>query len=139
MAGRRELGEHTLAGALHDVVDQVLADHPALRVRVAVTGDRALGDPERALAAAAREALRNAARHGAGADVTLFGQLDAGAAEVYVRDNGPGFVLETVPAERRGVRDSIIARMRAVDGTAQIESLPGFGTEVTLRLGGRAS
>jgi signal transduction histidine kinase len=54
---------------------------------------------------------------------------------VFVRDEGPGFDLGAVPTERRGVRDSIIGRMRAVGGRAEIDSVPGEGTEVALRIG----
>jgi signal transduction histidine kinase len=134
MAGRRELGERTLAGALHEVADGVQADHQDLRLRVSITGDRALDDRGLALAGAAREALRNAARHAGGEPVTLYGRLGDDEAEVYVRDNGPGFDLAAVPAERRGVRDSIVERMRAAGGSARIESVRDAGTEITLRI-----
>ena len=52
-----------------------------------------------------------------------------------MRDEGPGFELETVPTERRGVRDSIVGRMAAVGGSAVVESRPGEGTEIALRIG----
>jgi len=40
-----------------------------------------------------------------------------------------------VPAERRGIRDAIVGRMAAAGGSATVESAPGEGTEVALRLG----
>ena len=90
-------------------------------------GDRRLDRPTEALAAAAREALRNAARHAPGAPIFVFAQANADGAEVFVRDEGPGFELAAVPTERRGVRDSIVGRMAAVGGSAVIDSRAGRG------------
>ena len=50
----------------------------------------------------------------------------------YVRDRGPGFDLEAIPADRRGVRDSIVARMVRHGGHASIRTAPGGGCEVRL-------
>ena len=88
--------------------------------------------------AAAREALRNALRHGDGAPVFVFAEVTPDRAEVFVRDEGPGFAMDDVPTERRGVRDAIVGRMAAAGGRATIDSAPGEGTEVALRLGGAA-
>ena len=52
---------------------------------------------------------------------------------MFVRDRGPGFDLHTVPADRLGVRESIVGRMERAGGTARIRSGPG-GTEVHLTL-----
>jgi signal transduction histidine kinase len=133
MAGETALGAETLASALRDAVAEVEDEH-RIQVEVSVLGDRPLDRPAEALAAAAREALRNAARHAAGAPVFVFAQLARDGAEVFVRDDGPGFVLAEVPTERRGVRDAIVGRMAAVSGSATVESAPGEGTEVALRI-----
>ncbi len=133
MAGRPEAGSDTLAGALEAAVEQVELEE---RVEVAVTlnGDRPLDDGGEELVAAAREALRNAARHARGAAIVVFAELAPGAVAVYVRDEGVGFDLGAVAAERRGIRDAIVGRMAAVGGQAIVESEPGEGTEVTLTL-----
>lgn len=52
--------------------------------------------------------------------------------EVVVRDSGAGFDLDDIPADRLGIRASIIARMAAVGGTARIQS-DRTGTRITLR------
>ena len=104
-------------------------------IELTLLGERTLDRPTEALAAAAREALRNAARHAPGAPIFVFAQASPDGAEVFVRDEGPGFDLPTVPTERRGVRDSIIGRMAAVGGSANVESRPGEGTEIALRIG----
>jgi signal transduction histidine kinase len=134
MAGEVELGSETLGAALRAAVADVEDDEGAL-VELTVLGDRRLDRATEALAAAAREALRNAARHAAGSPIFVFCQAGADGAEVFVRDEGPGFELATVPTERRGVRDSIVGRMAAVGGSAVVESRPGEGTEIALRIG----
>lgn len=133
MAGRSEAGSDTLGGALEAAIEQVEGEE---RVDVSVTlnGDRALDAGAEELVAAAREALRNAARHAAGAAIVVFAEIDDAAVAVYVRDEGPGFDLAAVAPERRGVRDAIVGRMAAIGGHATVESAPGEGTEVTLRL-----
>jgi signal transduction histidine kinase len=56
---------------------------------------------------------------------------------VFIRDRGIGFVPETVPPDRHGVRESIELRMARHGGTATVTSAPGAGTEVELRMGRR--
>jgi signal transduction histidine kinase len=138
MAGEVELGSETLGAALRAAVADVEDDEGAL-VELTVLGDRRLDRATEALAAAAREALRNAARHAVGSPIFVFCQAGADGAEVFVRDEGPGFDLATVPTERRGVRDSIVGRMAAVGGSAVVESRFGEGTEIALRIGVVAS
>ena len=133
MAGEIELGTETLGAALRKAVAEVEDDHDAT-VELTILGERVLDRETEALAAAAREALRNAAVH-AGSPIFVFAQASPDGAEVFVRDEGPGFELGKVPTERRGVRDSIIGRMKAVGGHAEIDSVPGEGTEVALRIG----
>jgi hypothetical protein len=84
------------------------------------------------IAACVGEALRNAARHsGAGqADVTVTG--GPGWAVVKVADRGRGFDPAAVPPGRRGIRESITARMAAAGGQAAVASRPGAGTTVTV-------
>jgi signal transduction histidine kinase len=134
MAGEVELGTETLGAALRDAVAEVEDEH-GTHVELTILGERALDRGTEALVAAAREALRNAARHAPGAPVYVFAQAGPDGAEVFVRDDGPGFELATVPAERRGVRDSILGRMAAVGGSGTVESRPGEGTEIALRIG----
>jgi signal transduction histidine kinase len=134
MAGEVELGSETLGAALRAAVADLEDDYGAT-VELTMLGDRRLDRATEALAAAAREALRNAARHAPGAPIFVFGQANADGAEVFVRDEGPGFEPATVPTERRGVRDSIVGRMAAVGGSANVESRPREGTEIALRIG----
>ncbi|MGH2875483.1 MAG: sensor histidine kinase, partial [Solirubrobacteraceae bacterium] len=134
MAGEAELASETLAAALREVVAEV-EDEYRITIELTAIGDRSLDARGEALVAAAREALRNVARHAPGAPVYVFGEIGAEGAEVFVRDEGPGFDPEAVPSERRGIRDAMVGRMAAVGGRAAIESVPGEGTEVVLALG----
>jgi signal transduction histidine kinase len=134
MAGESELVSDTLGAALRDVVAEV-EDEQAVTVELTAIGDRPNDAAGEALVAATREALRNAARHAGGAPIVVFAELEPGGVEVFVRDDGVGFEPDGVPSERRGIRDAIVGRMAAAGGSATVESAPGEGTEVALRLG----
>jgi len=84
------------------------------------------------LVACVGEALRNVERHaGTGqAEVTVTG--GAGWAVVKITDRGRGFDPAATRPSRRGIRDSITARMLAAGGRAVIASRPGAGTTVTV-------
>jgi signal transduction histidine kinase len=57
---------------------------------------------------------------------------------VTVRDDGAGFDADRLDDARRagrlGVAQSIIGRMSGIGGTAVVDSAPGRGTEVELRV-----
>jgi signal transduction histidine kinase len=93
-----------------------------------------LDETGEAVVAAAREAMQNAAKFGAGAPVDVYAEVTGDRVEVFVRDRGPGFDPAGVPADRRGVRESIVGRMKRHGGRADIHSEPGAGTEVQLTL-----
>ncbi|WP_345751439.1 ATP-binding protein [Microbacterium rhizophilus] len=103
-------------------------------VSAGTSTERASGE----VAAAAREAMLNAARH-AGGEVSVYIEGAPGSVDVYVRDRGPGFDPQEVPADRLGVRESIIGRMRRIGGSATVSSGAGaVGTEVHIRFPGGA-
>src|SRR3954462_7524221 len=120
-----------LAAALEGAADEVERDH-GMAVEVVVVGDAELDEPARALVAAAREAMVNAAKFGAGSPVDVFAEVLDDELQVYVRDRGPGFAPADVPADRRGARESIVGRMARHGGRAEVRSEPGQGTEVEL-------
>ncbi len=133
MAGEADLTSATLASAVRDVVAEV-EDEYGITIELAAIGDTTLESRGEELVAAAREALRNAARHAPGAPVYVFLDVGSVGAELFVRDNGPGFEFGAVPSERRGLRDAVIGRMAFAGGSATVESGPGEGTEIALRL-----
>ena len=91
-------------------------------------------DAEAAVYFAIAESLTNAAKH-SGADVIdVYAEVNEDVVEVFVRDRGQGFDLESVPEDRHGVRGSILERMGRHHGTARITSNPDRGTEVSLEM-----
>jgi signal transduction histidine kinase len=137
--GRRAApgGEERLGAALEGAADEVERDH-GVRVEVVTVGDTELDERSRALVAAAREAMVNAAKFGGGSAVDVFAEAGEDGLQVYVRDRGPGFDPDRVAADRRGVRESIVGRMQRHGGRAAITSRAGEGTEVELSLPVRA-
>lgn len=126
--------DERLADALQSAAQEV-EERFGVPIEVVTVGDRALDEHSRALVAAAREALTNAAQHAGGDDpVALYVEATDQRTEVFVRDRGAGFDLDAVPEDRHGVRESIIGRMRRHGGSATITSTPGVGTEVALVL-----
>lgn len=86
------------------------------------------------VARAAAEAVRNSIRH-SGLPTPPRVRLSMHPREItaVVADDGAGFDLGGIDPERLGVRESILGRMRALEGgDAEIRSAPGRGTEVEL-------
>lgn len=123
----------TLAAALRLAAAEVEDAH-GCHVEVVCVGDPQLSDPLRPLLLAAREAMHNAAGH-SGADVVdVYAEAAGTQVEVFVRDRGRGFDPDRVPADRHGVRTSILDRVRRHGGHAEVRSVPGEGTEVRLHM-----
>jgi signal transduction histidine kinase len=90
-------------------------------------------------AAAVRAALDNVRRHcGEGARAWLLVDDEGAAVSVTIRDDGPGMppgrLAQAAAEGRLGVSHAINGRIRELGGTASIESVPGGGTEVRLRI-----
>ena len=129
--GRRAAGEVTVALALEAVAAEVEEAH-GVPIEVVAVGDAPLDERAQALVAAAREALVNAAKFAPGGPVALYAEVDPERIEVFVRDRGPGFDPAAVPADRRGVSESIVGRMERHGGRAVVHTAPGEGTEIEL-------
>jgi signal transduction histidine kinase len=87
-----------------------------------------------ALAAAAREAVVNAAKHSGAASVQVYAEVEDDAVTVFVRDRGHGFDPDDVPADRYGLRESVAGRVERAGGTVRVRSAVGEGTEVQLQV-----
>jgi signal transduction histidine kinase len=87
-----------------------------------------------AIAAAAAQAMVNSVNHAGDAAVVRTVDIRAvdGGVVTVVADRGTGFDLAAIAPERLGVRVSIIERMHATGGRAEVRSSPGRGTVVTL-------
>jgi signal transduction histidine kinase len=138
LAGRAPGAVSTrLAAALEAAADDVEQAH-RVPVEVVAVGDAELDGAGEALVAAAREAMVNAAKFGSGSAVSVFAEVRDDELQVFVRDRGAGFDPAAVPADRRGVRESIVGRMQRHGGRAAIHPSPA-GTEVELALPRSAS
>ncbi|HVL04508.1 MAG TPA: PspC domain-containing protein [Acidimicrobiales bacterium] len=126
-------GAETLAAALSRAGAEVEGLH-GVTVDVVAVGDLPLDDRLRALVAAAREAMVNAAKWSGDRNVSVYAEVRDGEASVFVRDWGAGFDLDAVAPDRHGVRESIIDRMARHGGKAAVRTSPGEGTEVELRI-----
>lgn len=98
---------------------------------LAADGIRIPGRVVRALALAATQAVANALQHAGGAGLGVAVTERDGRVRVEVHDAGDGFDLDAIPDDRLGIRASIIARVAAVGGTAELASGPD-GTTVRL-------
>ncbi len=90
-----------------------------------------------AVIGAVGEALRNSARHATKSDGAVRRSVilasTPAAISVTVNDDGQGFDPARVPAQRLGIRSSIVDRMAQVTGgSASVRSAPGTGTTVEL-------
>ncbi|NKI40582.1 ATP-binding protein [Streptomyces physcomitrii] len=124
----------TLAAAVKRTAAEVEDKH-GVPLEVVVVGDCPLDDRLAAQVQAAREAMVNAAKYGGeGGAVQVYAEVEGARVFVSVRDRGPGLDLDAVPADRMGVRESIIGRMRRNGGTARLRAVPDGGTEVELEM-----
>jgi signal transduction histidine kinase/phage shock protein PspC (stress-responsive transcriptional regulator) len=130
-AAERDPGQ--LAAVVEALAVEVETMH-GIDVDVVAVGDRPLDDDVAALVAAVREAIVNAAKHSGAPAVSVYVEVAGGSVVASVRDRGRGFDPHAVPADRRGIADSITGRMTRHGGRATITSVPGEGTEVELEL-----
>jgi len=120
-----------VASAVTEVAHEV-EDRYGIPVEVVLIGDAPLDAGATAVVAALREALVNAAVHGA-PPISAYLEVGPERVEAFVRDRGEGFDINVMPTDRRGVRESIIGRMERHGGSARVRSMDN-GTEVGLSL-----
>jgi signal transduction histidine kinase len=130
--GGRLEGE-TLATALERAALDVEQLHD-VRIEIVVAGDCRFEPGFEALVLAAREAMTNAAKFSGAETISVYAETSDEAVSVFVRDRGVGFDRGSVPADRRGLVESIEGRMQRNGGSAGISSVPGEGTEVELTM-----
>jgi two-component sensor histidine kinase len=139
--GDEETGE--LLSGLRSVIGE--AGSLGLQCVELVTGEvdgSITGDDAAALVAAVREALNNVRKHSRATRVLINCDVKDGEAHITVRDNGIGVDPDTLGGVGgMGVRQSIFKRMSNRGGMASLQSAPGKGVLVTLRManGGRVA
>lgn len=129
----REEQPSSLKEAVRRAVAEI-EDKENLTISPIIVGDAPMDDASLALVQALREATSNAARHGK-VGVSVYVECsETDGIEAFIRDRGPGIELAAIPADRFGVRRSIIDRMARNGGTGEVRNAAAGGTEVILRL-----
>ena len=122
----------TVEDALAEAAADVEELH-GVKIELASAGDAPLDEDTEQLVLAAREAMTNAAKF-AGGEIAVYAEATADSVSVFVRDRGAGFDRAAVPADRRGLAESIEGRLARAGGSATIRSAPGEGTEIELTM-----
>lgn len=116
-------------------VEDLIADDPliaSLDARLRGSSHPVPAVAGRALAAAAHEALRNVQRHAQASNVRVGVESTGAGVRVAISDDGQGFDPRRRAVNRLGVGRSIVQRLDDIGGHADVNSLPGSGTTVTL-------
>jgi PAS domain S-box-containing protein len=97
---------------------------------------RLLPETEANLYRLTQEALHNIAKHAAAQHVSVLLERRVDQAVLIIEDDGRGFVLDHVSTEARGGLGLVSMRERAtlVGGECHIESAPGQGTSIYVRI-----
>lgn len=125
---------HDAGETLQATVEGV-EDTFAVPVDVVVSGSGPTSPRVDVLAAALREAVTNAVRHGR-PPVSVYAEISRRRIECFVRDHGDGFDVDGVLGacdDRAGVRESIVGRLERHGGGAHYRRLDD-GVEVTLTI-----
>jgi len=87
-----------------------------------------------AVHAAVRACLENVLQHAGVASAEIVLGASEGSASVMVIDQGVGFNVGAVPADRLGIRSSVVRRIEEFGGSVRVWSKPGNGTSVMLTM-----
>ncbi|GIJ45356.1 hypothetical protein Val02_22420 [Virgisporangium aliadipatigenens] len=131
--GSATTSQDDLVAAIRAIAEET-EDRFDVTVELVAVGTCPLDEPAQAVAGAVREALTNAGKHANVRQVSVFVEAGDDEVLVLVRDRGRGFDARRVPSDRRGIADSIEARIRQHGGVVHVRSAPGTGTEVELRV-----
>lgn len=130
-------GTDLVSTALKGAATRIESDHQ-IPIDVVTVGDHAVDESSRAMVSAASEALVNAAKHSGSDRLSLYFEAEEDQLSVFVTDYGKGFDQSAVPKDRKGITQSILGRVERAGGKVEINSEPGEGTEVILRMPVRA-
>jgi signal transduction histidine kinase len=124
--------------SLREALEQTARDVAEVPVSVSAVGPLWLPAPAvEEVAAAVRQTLRNVAQHAGASRATVFAEEQGGWVVVTVRDDGRGFDFDPErlrAAGKAGILKSVVGRMEELGGRATVQTAPGAGTEVELRV-----
>ncbi len=125
-----------LAEILQQEVDRINKTG-VIRAELEVEGESREIEPRKKLILfrVIQESIQNCIRHAEATRITIFLNFHADQTEVSVGDNGKGFDPEAVGQRGGGLGlNNIRTRMRLAGGSSVVESLPGQGTNIYLKL-----
>ena len=128
----RTTSDRSVNAGLKEIAAHVEDTH-GKPIEVVTVGDALPSTQTDALLDATQQALVNAVTHG-GEPISVYCEANDKLVEVFVRDHGDGFDINAVPANRLGLRESIIGRVKRRGGTVEIVSRPNWGTEVRMHM-----
>lgn len=144
-----EFGIRRLAHEMHPALLADLGLRPALEfladgvagrsgLHIAVEGELSQRLPravELCLYRCAQESLNNVVRHAQASRVRIHLQQRGGTVELQVSDDGRGFALPPSPEGGKGMGlNGMRERLRGVGGELTIETRPGAGVQIRLRV-----
>ncbi|MDO9484985.1 MAG: hypothetical protein Q7K25_02875 [Actinomycetota bacterium] len=107
--------------------------HGQLNIEIVGTADALVAAiPAGVLRDAIVEALRNVVRHAQTTRAEIFTRVEGDTALIRIVDHGIGF--SSVPDQHFGLKRAIEEPIEILGGSVKVESEPGEGTEVELRL-----
>lgn len=128
----RTPSDRSVKTGIQDIAAEV-EDASGRPIEVVTVGDALPCAQTDALLDASRQALVNAVTHG-GEPISVYCEARRSKVEIFVRDHGPGFDMGKVPADRLGIRQSIVGRVERRGGKVEIVSRPDWGTEVRMHM-----
>lgn len=128
----RTTSDRSVNAGLKEIAAHVEDTH-GKPIEVVTVGDARPSAQTDALLDATQQALINAVAHG-GEPISVYCEASSKLVEVFVRDHGNGFDVNAIPANRLGIRESIIGRIKRRGGTVEIVSRPQWGTEVRMHM-----
>jgi signal transduction histidine kinase len=129
----RQLTESGVGPALVSTLTGSAAGADAVRIDLAVDAiGRLSPEAEAALYFSVLEAVQNALKHAGASCVRVEGRRMAGVVEAVVADDGCGIAADAA-GTGRGLAN-MADRAEAVGGQLRLDSRPGAGTSVTIRI-----
>lgn len=95
------------------------------------------GEIEQALYRIAEEAINNTLRHAKAHNLSLTVESQQGQLEMVIVDDGVGFDLDALDAASRYGLQGMLERARSIQADLEIDTRPGKGTRIYLKMGGR--
>lgn len=122
-----------LAAAVEELCGQPWPDGPAITAQVDPAVDGLPGSLQTTAYRVVQESLSNACRHSGAANATVTVRRDDDGIEVVVADDGRGFDPDAPRRDGFGLI-GVEERVRLGGGEVRVESNPGDGTRVVVRL-----